>query len=99
MFRYGHAGVPSVACTLRYRSTLVVSPAAPALTPAPSAEPALEPWPIGAVVSAHWLARRWGPEPDGPPAFEVARLGLIDLSAHSRLTARGAEASRQRGWR
>jgi hypothetical protein len=95
MFRSGHAGVPSVA--FRYRNILVVNAAAP-LTPAPSAEPALEPWPIGAIGAAHWLARCWGPEPDGPAVFEAARLGLIDHSGHSSPTARGAEALRQHGW-
>ena len=66
------------------------------LPPAPSAEPAVEPWPIEVIVAAYWLAHRSGPEPDATAVFEAARLGLID--GHWSLTEQGEEALRQHGW-
>jgi hypothetical protein len=99
MFRCGHAGVRSIALRRPIPEHPRRERRCPSLTPASSAEPALEPWPIGAIVTAHWLAHRWGPEPHGPVVFEAVRLGLIDLSGHSSLTASWAEPLRQHGWR
>jgi hypothetical protein len=57
------------------------------------------PWPIGALVAAHWVAHRSGMQPDGLAVIEATDLGLIDLGGGEwSVTESGRSALREHGW-